>query len=126
MSMHGDRYQLIGALAFLIGTLPLPAQQLEHAHSGVTRAAQPLPTLAALSWAPSVHPARPVRRWPFILGGAVVGSAGAGVWLARSVKWDDDGMILPVVPIAAIVTAGAGIGALGGWAVSAIVGRGGS
>ena len=124
--MHRARYQFIGALALLLGTLPLPAQRLEHAQSGVTRATRPHPTLVAPTLVPSVHRARPVRRWPFILGGAVVGSVGAGIWLARGAKWDDDGMILPVVPIAAVVTAGAGIGALGGWGASAIIRRGGS
>jgi len=124
--MRGDRYQPIGAIALLICTLPLPAQRLEHAQSGVTRATQPRSTLVALTAVPSVHRARPVRRWPFILSGAVVGSVGAGVWLARGVKWDDDGMVVPVVPIAAVVAAGAGIGTIGGWAVSAIIGRGSS
>jgi len=126
--MRRDRYQYIGALAFLIAALPLPAQQLQRSQSGVTRATQSPLTLAALTRVPSAvsaPPARPVRRWPFIVGGAVVGSAGAGLWLARGVKWDNDGMIFPVVPVAAVVTAGAGIGALGGWAVSTLVRRGG-
>src|SRR5690242_8111513 len=128
-SMRRNRYQYIGTLAVLIAALPLPAQQLQRTQSGVTRAAQSPPTRAALTLVPlavpSAPPARPVRRWPFIVGGAVVGSAGAAVWLARGVKWDDDGMIFPVVPVAAVVTAGAGVGALGGWTVSTIVRRGG-
>jgi hypothetical protein len=123
-SMRGDRYLLFGALAFLVVTLPLQAQQLDRTQSGVTRATQPQLTLVTRTAKAAAPRERSVRRWPFIVGGAVMGSVGAGVWLARGVKWDDDGMALPVVPIAAVLTAGAGIGAIGGWTVSAVVGRG--
>jgi hypothetical protein len=115
------RYQFVGLLALLLVALPLQAQRLESAQRGVSRASLPAVPLVATRSVPAAGRVRSVSRWPFVLGGAVVGTGVAGALIAREIARSDDGMILPVVPIAGVVIAGAGVGALGGWAVSAVI-----
>jgi hypothetical protein len=115
------RYQFSVLLALLIAALPLPAQRLESAQRGVARASVPPVPCTVTRSVPSAGRANSLPRWPFILGGAVVGAGVAGMLIGREVARSDDGMILPVVPLAGIVVAGAGVGALGGWTVSAVI-----
>jgi len=117
------RNQFVGPLALLLIALPLPAQRLESAQRGVSRASLPPVPFTATQSVPSAGRAHSVPRWPFVLGGTVVGAGVAGALIAREIARSDDGMVLPIVPIAAGVVAGAGVGALSGWAVSAVIRR---
>src|SRR5215203_2068389 len=99
------RFQFVWLLAPLIAALPLPAQRLASAQRGVSPASAPRSALTALPSVPSAGRAHSVPRWPYILGGAVVGAGVAGALLAREIRQSDDGMILPVVPIAGVVVA---------------------
>ena len=60
------------------------------------------------------------RRWPYVVGGAVVGGAVGGVWLAHRAARTDDAMVFPGYVVGA-VAAGAAVGALGGLIVSVVV-----
>ena len=116
------RHGILGPFALLITALPLGAQQLERAQRGVRRASSAQIAITTMPGISAADRRRPVPRWPFIVGGAVVGSAVGGALIAREIaRGDNDGMVLPVVPIAGAVGAGAGVGMLGGWAISAVV-----
>jgi hypothetical protein len=66
--------------------------------------------------APEVR--QPTPRWPFILGGALVGGVVAGGWYAHEVAKSDDPIIDLSGPVIAI---GVGAGALVGWVTGEIV-----
>ena len=106
-------------LAALPGTA-LGAQQLSAMRVGLT--APPVRRLDSSS-APSVAASSSVhrpRRWPYVVGGAVVGAAAGGIWLARQVARTDDAMVFPLFA-AVPVALGSGLGALGGLTISVIV-----
>jgi hypothetical protein len=119
--MRMIRHGIIGPCALLIIAFPLRAQQLARAQRGAHPASSAPMAITAMGGIVAVGRSRPVPRWPFLVGGAVVGSAVGGALIARQIARSDDGMILPVVPIAGAVVAGAGVGMLGGWAISAVV-----
>jgi hypothetical protein len=106
-------------LAALPGTT-LGAQQLSAMRVGMTT-----PTVTTLDVRRTVTVAAPSSvhrpmRWPYVLGGAVLGAAAGGLWVARQVARNDDAMPFPLI-IAAPIALGAGVGALGGLTVSVIV-----
>ena len=112
------RSLLLLAVGVLLAGPPLRAQTLASAQVGIARmpAASGAPhTLVLHVEAP---PAGRRARWPFVLGGAVVGAAATGLVVANQIRHTDDAMVFPQY-VVVVVGAGAGVGALLGWAVSA-------
>jgi hypothetical protein len=110
---------LCSAVACLVAGR-LPGQSLATAQVGLVQpSAGPVvvrtPTIVNLRAAGD----RP-RRWPYVVGGAVVGGAVGGVWLAHRAARTDDAMVFPIYGVGA-VAAGAALGALGGLIVSVVV-----
>ena len=95
----------------------LHAQQLASGQVGIARPVA-VRTARSVTLAPMSR-GRP-RRWPYVVGGAVVGGVAGGLWLARQAAKTDDAVEVPVVAIGA-VAGGAALGALGGLIVSVIV-----
>jgi len=107
-------------VAFLVcAPAPAIAQRITAARVGVAevepaldgaRLAQPLGVTVAESPAPS--------RWPYVIGGALLGGIATGAWLAYQLSKDDDPMMTFAVPVVGI---GAAVGALTGLLVSQVV-----
>ena len=111
---------LVLAASALLAAPPLRAQALAAARVGIA------PRAAATTARPRVilavdAPSAPRHaRWPYVLGGAAVGAGVTGLVLANQIRHTDDGMVFPQYVVVA-VGAGAGVGALLGWAVSAAI-----
>jgi hypothetical protein len=112
---------LVAVAGALLAATSLAAQDLASAHVGVARVltATDRPLRASYQIEEALATQRP--RWPFILGGAVIGAAAASFALTNALRLTDDAMIVPPQFIVGVVGVGAGIGALGGRAVSAVV-----
>ena len=108
------------AAGVLLAVSPLRAQTLASARVGIA----PLPATASAPRTLVLHVEAPAARgharWPFVLGGAVVGAAATGLVVANQIRHTDDAMVFPQY-VAVLVGAGAGVGALLGWAVSAAI-----
>ena len=109
----------LGTVATLTAT-SLSAQQLADACVGLgTQSAASydahaiVPPLVARS-------AQGPKRWPYVVGGALVGAVAGGTWIVHRVAHTDDAMGVPVYAVG-VMAAGTGLGALGGLIVSAIV-----
>ena len=118
--MRPTRALLICSAVVFLAPAQLPAQRL-----AVARVALPSPPVVSASLrAPSIAVPRSAvgepRRWPYVVGGAVVGGAAGGLWLAQRAARTDDAMVFPVYVVGA-VGAGAALGALGGLIVSVVV-----
>lgn len=114
----------LGSL-LLLSTAQLGAQQLADARVTLRPMVVPSPgaqLVAPIGLATTIgafNPRTP-HRWPYVVGGAVLGAIAGGVSLAARVKRTDDGMVFPMYMAGATAT-GAGLGALGGLIVSSIV-----
>jgi hypothetical protein len=98
----------------------LGAQQLSRMRVGLPeRAAAALAAPAVVTVSVAAAKRRP-KRWPYVLGGAVVGAVGMGFWIAYGVAHTDDAMVFPPLVVAELAV-GAGVGALGGLMISDIV-----
>lgn len=107
---------MLGAFALLVGA-PLAAQELSAARVGIAPApvAGAGPPRAALEVAAAA--VAPRRRWPFVLYGAAVGAIAGGLLLANRIAHEQDPLLIPRHTVV-YVGVGAGLGALGGWALS--------
>ena len=106
--------------ATLFCAVSLGAQQLAAARVGLAHPSQQLARPASAPHLSSPRSARPIRRWPYVASGAVIGGAvGAGLMI-RQIARTDDAMGGEVFVVGA-TAAGAGLGALGGLIVSVIV-----
>ena len=110
---------LLGAVG-LFAAAPLQAQALASMRIGITREASATGGSPRAAFRVAQAESRRHQRWPFVLGGAVVGATAAGLVLANGIRQTDDAMVFPQY-VAAFIGVGAGIGALGGWAVSAVI-----
>jgi len=115
--MTVSRSLLVLGTCALIAPAPLTAQALAGAgiavahgagaHSGPPAAALPVTPAAAVS-----H-----RQWRYILGGAAVGAIAGGLLLANRIAHEQDPLLVPGHTVV-YIGLGAGLGAVGGWALS--------
>jgi len=99
--------------------MPLCAQRRETARVGVSHLAHVSPSAYQGPVAADAEPG-PLR-WPFVVGGALVGGVTAAVIVAHSVQSTDDAMIFPIVSVGAFLAVGMVAGASVGWLVSELV-----
>ena len=105
------------AASVTLTPVPLEAQHLAAIRVGVGQAAP-----AASQPHVTLDVARPARRWPYIVTGAVLGAAATVAVLANQIEKSDDAMLgLSPASVTIVVGSGATVGALGGWAVSSVV-----
>ena len=112
------RSLLLLAVGVLLAVPPLRAQTLAAAQVGIAPVAATTGAPRTLALHVEASPAGGHARWPFVLGGAVVGAAATGLVVANQIRHTDDAMVFPQY-VVVVVGAGAGVGALLGWAVSA-------
>src|SRR5689334_17513126 len=114
------RQILSSALLAIVLVIPrvTAGQQLSALRAGVAlsrvKLDAPLAPLAHAQVSTDEAPAR----WPFVLGGALIGGVAAGAWYAYEVSKNDDPMIDLSVPVVGI---GIAAGALTGLIVSQVV-----
>ena len=117
--MRVSRSLVLLLAASLFAGATLRAQSLEASpttlHRAVAERARPGQVFLRIA----ASEARRPRRWPYVIGGAVLGAAGAGIWLGHAVNQSNDQMVFPQFVIG-IVGIGAGVGALGGLIVSLV------
>ena len=111
---------VVCALLVAVPGTALGAQQLSAMRVGVTTPTMTTLGVRSTVTVPAASSAHRPMRWPYVVGGAVLGAAAGGVWVARQVARNDDAMPFPLI-IAAPIVVGAGVGALGGLTVSAII-----
>jgi hypothetical protein len=117
MTIRGGRSLLI--LFVVAAPAPAGAQRLDAARVGVSVSDAGFlnaPAAAPLHLVPAAQDLPP--RWPFVLGGALIGGVAAGAWYAHEVSKNDDVMFDLSLPVVAI---GIGAGAFTGFLVGEIV-----
>jgi hypothetical protein len=115
--MTVSRSLIVLGVCALVAPAPVAAQSLGAARVGIDAGAAAnggLPT-AALHVTGAVAGSH--RQWRYILGGAAVGAIAGGLLLANRIAHEQDPRLVPRHTVV-YIGLGAGLGAVGGWALS--------
>jgi hypothetical protein len=116
------RYHALATLTsalLSVGPAAATAQRLVALRAGVAGVKQSADAVRLITPLHVVESASaPPSRWPFVLGGALIGGVAAGAWYAHEVAKNDDPMIDLSLPVVGI---GTGVGAFAGFLVGEVV-----
>jgi hypothetical protein len=110
----------IQCAATLLFTGSLGAQQLAATRVGLTRPDREIARSASLTPLQAGRSTGHVKRWPYVVTGAVIGGVVGTGLVVRQIARTDDAMIVEPFIIGGAV-AGVALGALGGLIVSVVV-----